>query len=170
MTEITISTTPVDPAGRARHSPRDGRTCGCGTSRRERGGSEVRRQRPDRERDRDSSRESIATLFGRSVTASIGARGWSFCARRHDFTLHSEMAPSIPATTKRKRATPAAKSKAKPAAAKSVSAKTAAEKPNKYFELRRSKIQGRGAFATRADQEGNSHHRVRRRAHLALRG
>src|SRR5690242_10987833 len=59
------------------------------------------------------------------------------------------MASRTPATTKRKRATSAAKSKAKPTAAK-----TAAEKPNKYFELRRSKIQGRGAFATRPIKKG----------------
>jgi uncharacterized protein len=63
--------------------------------------------------------------------------------------LHSEMASSTPATTKRKRTTSAAKSKAKPAADKS-----AAPKPNKYFELRRSKIQGRGAFATRPIKKG----------------
>ena len=59
------------------------------------------------------------------------------------------MASSTPATTKRKRPTSAGKSRAKAAAAG-----TAAPKPNKYFELRRSKIQGRGAFATRPIKKG----------------
>ena len=54
------------------------------------------------------------------------------------------MASSTPATAKRKRPAPAVAKKAKPAA----------EKPNKYFELRRSKIQGRGAFAIRPIKKG----------------
>ena len=54
------------------------------------------------------------------------------------------MASRTPAIAKRKRPSPAATKKPKAAAAK----------PNKYFELRRSSIQGRGAFATRPIKKG----------------
>ena len=55
------------------------------------------------------------------------------------------MASSTRSTTQgRRRPASAAKKKASPAAAK----------PNKYFELRRSKIQGRGAFAIRPIKKG----------------
>lgn len=54
------------------------------------------------------------------------------------------MASRTPATAKRKRPAPAARAKPK----------ATASEPNKYFELRRSKIQGRGAFATRPIKKG----------------
>src|SRR4051812_36237468 len=54
------------------------------------------------------------------------------------------MAPSTRSTsTGRSRPAPAARKQRKPAA-----------KPNKYFELRRSSIQGKGAFATRPIKRG----------------
>jgi uncharacterized protein len=68
------------------------------------------------------------------------------------------MASSTPATAKRKRTASAdskkPKSKATAKSSTKPAAKAAAAKPNKYFELRRSRIQGQGAFATRPIKKG----------------